>query len=370
MGIDTDNSKRDQKDANIEANIEADMGVLDDEVMAEDTAAIPTPKEKRTWEQTLDLLRDTYTVSIRGICMQLKSSRSWVSQYVTPYLDKIYLDNGYRGNKMRSKSWTQMAALYLEDDRYLADSLWLHEERYKELIRACITSSTKQMKKIPVELLVGNKSAFQREYGELHQELQRKKTRFRMEGFDMTLLREISLADKELKQSYERYLSYTGKCVLKDNRVDVTKRSSVIPVEVPVPDVPIEKWEAVHDKKGYGDTTESVLREFFREGYVRIELHIPDPKELADPAAIFDPNSGVRRAMGDNMRDSMRNDRTADNGPAGGSHTVNGIDMAAIKHSEKVFYIPDPEPIKHQYVDQYISIQEAIWQQYRNKLIP
>lgn len=80
----------------------------------------------------------------------------------------------------------------------------------------------------------------------------------------------------------------------------------------------MEKWVAPHDVKDYGDTDESVYRDFFKKGYVRIELAVPD--------------------------------------------------MKTGEHGKKVFYAPNPRQYLSTKVDEYITISEKMYQKIEGKL--
>lgn len=102
-------------------------------------------------------------------------------------------------------------------------------------------------------------------------------------------------------------LNDAGKEIFKNGLVSVTKRDAVPPVSCNTYLPPINTWVAPHDIKDYGDTDESIYRRFFRFGYIRIELALPDIK---------------RKEI-----------------------------------SKKVYYIPDPNVLEHKYVNKYITIR-------------
>lgn len=419
MGINTDDNMETQiceqyGGADVPAATPASASAVEPD-MAEDTAAISPHKDKRTWNETLELLQDTHTISMRDICQQLKSSRSWVSKYIIPYIDKLYLDTGYRGNKMVTKSWTKTAAIMLNDDKYLNNSLWCHEEQYDRLIRMHAVSITKQTTRIPVELLVQDKRKFAKEYNLIADKISNNEAELRHNGYNKELVDEMDEDRKVLEMIVDDNMSEMGKAVLDAGMTIITKRSSTVPVDVPLPATPISEWRALHDEKSYGDTDESILRKYFKEGCIRVEIHIPDPKEMADPAAIFDSdncchigantaticasphvNSADKVADSDNNMDNnddenmtanmnaINSDCNSDHITATISDTVNSYHRGtiqepileskrqqnSIKCSKKVYYIADPAPIKHQYVDRYVTISEKVWQQWEKKLIP
>lgn len=357
--------------------------------MEANTAAISPAKKDRTWPEVLELLQTTHTICMRDICQQLKSSRTWVARYIMPYLDKLYLDTGFRGNKMTTKSWTKTAAIMLNDNKYLANSLWCNEEQFDRLIRNHVVSVTKQTKSVPVELLVKNKHEFAKEYNKIAESISKKEADMRYNGYDKEIMRLLNAEKKQLEAIVEKHMSDTGKMVRSKGATLITKRSNTIPVNVPLPETSISDWRALHDEKSYGDTDESVLRDFFQKGCIRVEVCIPDPKEIKEPAAIYDfdkyynedtttatisatihvksvdeiainsiANSDVEKTKGyhrETIQEQIMESKSLQEG---------------IKCSQKIYYIDDPAPIKHQYVDKYVTISEKVWQQYEKILIP
>lgn len=358
--------------------------------IVENTAAISPRKDKRTWNETLELLKTTYTISMRDICQQLKSSRSWVAKYIIPYLGKLYLDTGYRGDRMTTKSWTRTAAIMLNDNKYLNNSVWCNEEQFDRLIRMHAVSITKQTKRIPVELLVKDKQQFAKEYNPVEEQIRNNEANLRRYGYNKDIMKEIEGGKKLLEMIFEDHVSDEGRTVLDAGMTNITKRNEIIPVSVAMPETPIAEWRALHDDKDYGDTDESILRQYFKEGYVRVEIQIPDPKELSDPATIFDleksSNNGANKAtifasshvnsadevanMTINSSDSCQHITAIISDIINGSQKENDKEtiqkpinesQRQQKCSKKVYYIADPDPIRHQYVDRYITISEKVW---------
>ena len=218
-------------------------------------------------------------------------------------------------------------------------------------------------------------------------------------GGASTKLIEVEELRKNREKIKDAHLSKAGKIILSQGLPDITKRSRTIPVKVELPDTPISEWRALHDEKEYGDTDEHILRKFFKEGCIRVEIHIPDPKELAYPATIFDSDktaantATISATTHVNSADVVENGIHNDNdngehiaanmdtiyGNDNGCHSmvpisesINGADMGAKKGpkcSKKIYYIDDPERIKHQYVEEYVTIEETIWQQWKHELL-
>ena len=76
----------------------------------DDGTPYPEPKKqirKQTktdlsFEQVLEALQTTHTLSTRMICEKLKTYRPWVTKYILPKLDKIYLNSGKHGASRKS----------------------------------------------------------------------------------------------------------------------------------------------------------------------------------------------------------------------------------------------------------------------------
>lgn len=69
-----------------------------------------------SWDELISALECEYTTSIRDICKILKTSRSWVNTYITPYVKYIYISNG----KGKNADYVRIAARHKE--RYTEDT--------------------------------------------------------------------------------------------------------------------------------------------------------------------------------------------------------------------------------------------------------
>ena len=280
------------------------------------------------WAIVLNQLKYTHTISGRDICQTLKCSRSWASRYVFPMVPHIKLDNGSRIAKDENGKrvgggipWVAIAAMQIkyEDPNFereidVSQSNWYCTADFEDLIRQSIVSVTKQTKQIPVELLIEDLDAYQAERETLEKDL------------------EQAIADKaylaatqikiEIEYLWRRHLTSTGKTIAKKHMANITKRRDAHPVQVDISnlgDITTEdvrmRWIAPHDAKSYGDTDEMIGRRFFREGMIRVQLALPDRDGVA---------------------------------------------------GTKVYYISDPEPIGRWFVDQYVLITEAGWQEFQD----
>lgn len=262
------------------------------------------------WQTTLDALSTTHTLSVRMICNMLKASRSWVNDHVTYRIeeDKIYLPCG-RGNTLNKKNWIIIAAKTLNRPS-MTEANWFNRSKFMELIGKSISSVSRQTIKVPVEVFVKDKDELRSKYNEYEKAMSDVQQRFFEEKSDKLLtkyneylFKQQSLWREMVDEDLAEILG-EGDCTSKGrSKVERT------PVEKDV--LPyIEEWVSPHDIKGYGDTDEEIFRNFFAEGYYRIELELISKKG---------------------------------------------------KPCRKVFYLKDDNMMKHAYVDQYIAFDYSIW---------
>lgn len=224
--------------------------------------------EKRTWGETLELLRYEYTLSIRDVCKLLKASRSWVNRYIKPHVRSIYLNSNVRdgATSARKCNWVQLAALELEREG-MTESTWLHTSDVMDLLERSVVSITKQTKAVPVRCLMTAEAReeYDQEYLQRYQELR--------EPMPADLRVELW---RELNVLHLKYVDAPAKTLLKQT-CSITKRGDVERIDVAYPgEFEPAEWIAAHDIKEYGDTDEDIYRKFFRRGYIRIELAVPN----------------------------------------------------------------------------------------------
>lgn len=261
---------------------------------------------KRTWLETIYDLQHDYTVSIRDVCRLLKASRSWVNRYIRPHVDAIYLNSGKRGDFAVGPNWVRMAAKALGRDD-MTESTWLNKGQLTELLGRSIVSVTKQTKSVPLVYLMDPAVRAQ----------------YILERDKLLRCAELAKTDAEFSKIEAEFASLPSKFIdrdgqiLAETRCAITKRGDVERVDVPYPEgLPPDKWEAAHDLKDYGDTDEDVYRQLFRQGYIRIEIAIPDATGVV---------------------------------------------------GQKIYYIQDPDPIKDEWDDRLLIVPERAWQEYRRK---
>lgn len=254
------------------------------------------------WQELLEELRINYTLSYRDVCKILKASRTWVNAYIRPHIKTIYINSNKRGEYQIGRNWIQLAAIEL--GKPMTESIWFHKDDFLKFLKECTYSITKQTKSVPVVSLMSKKQhkAYLDEMNCLESDMQN----------ESNLQKKCKLMIQR-KTCYVKYLKqdeFTLKLHKKQKSITARTKAEAIPVSLDILDI-YDKWQAPHDLKEYGDTDEAIYRNFFSEGYVRIELHFPD-----------------------------------ENGCIG----------------KKIFYVPDPDYIKDN--GQRLIFAEKDWQEY------
>ena len=67
----------------------------------------------QTWNELMEDLRDEYTLSIKDVCMLLKSDRSWVNKYIRPHCRTRYINSNIRGDVRVGQNWMKIASKVL-----------------------------------------------------------------------------------------------------------------------------------------------------------------------------------------------------------------------------------------------------------------
>lgn len=263
-------------------------------------------QEKRGWIETLQALKDDFTLSIRDVCGMLKVSRGWVNKYIKPHVESLYLNSGRRGEYRSGTNWVYIAARVLGRAE-MTESVWFHKKQLMDLLACSVVSVTKQTKRVPLVYLIEpeKREAYVAERDELRDRLD-KTTNF---SVSCKLIAELS-------ELYKKYMN-KDEIAIAEQHCSVTARGAVERIDVNYPgEFDPKKWVAAHDLKDYGDTDEDVYRMLFKNGYIRIEINIP----------------------------------SADG-----------------KESNKIYYIQDPESIKEEWDDRLLIIPETVWQEYLKK---
>lgn len=259
------------------------------------------------WSEFIEALDKTYTTSFKDACKILRASRGWVNQYVKPFVRSVYISNNRRGDIRTGKiNWVALAAIQLKRPN-MTESIWFHTDDFQAYLTDHVISCTKQTKRIPMTYLmpIDQVEEFVRQRVEITEKLRHAKFPFEISKLSAqyAMLPELFYRDDPVTQR------------LLEHEVKVTERTKVPAISVPLPNNYIEYWDALHDMKDYGDADETLYRHLFRNGYIRIELQLPDLKG---------------------------------------------------KVGKKIFYVPDPFPIRNRYDDHgTITVTEEAWQEYQ-----
>ena len=220
------------------------------------------------WNDLICALETDYTISLKDVCMQLKSSRTWINQFVRPNVPALYIGSNNRGDSRKGVNWVELARIKLNNE--MTESIWFHREEFSKFLDNCTYSVTKQTKSVPVIYLMTETN--QKQYLQKRNDLQSQ-----IET-ETSIRQKINL----LQEQKNCYLDYVKKDKATENLLknakSFTKRSEVepVPVDLKYTDIKADCWYAVHDLKEYGDIDELIYRKFFTDGYIRIELHFPD----------------------------------------------------------------------------------------------
>lgn len=219
-----------------------------------------------SWTDLVAALESKYTTSLREVCQMLKSSREWVNRYIRAFVSCVYVRSNKRGETKAGIDWLRVASIQL--GKPMQDSIWFNTTQLQKYILDSVVSVSKQTKSIPVQMLMEPAKAA--EYRQAYDDYERKIK----EARSPVVLAELCKQRDGLYKEFVRGDILTTELI--SSRVSVTKRSEVEAMQVLLPDVSIGEWIAPHDIKEYGDADETIYRNFFRSGYIRIELQLKD----------------------------------------------------------------------------------------------
>ena len=234
--------------------------------------------DKMNWEEVLNALQTTHTLTIRKICQCLKVNRWWVSKYICPFLEenKIYLPNGIANKQLAN--WVEKAAIAL-NKKDLTESCWFKNEDFINLLRASVVGVTRQTIQIPAELFVEDSSEFKRQYDDFTNQIAGIS---QFDRYDENRVNELNKLTNKRKALWQTLMSEEKKLIYNEGISIYTKRTAAERVSVK-PDFDVvdklNKWVSPQDIKEYGDSDEQIYRTFFNEGYYRIDLQIKDSED-------------------------------------------------------------------------------------------
>jgi hypothetical protein len=264
-----------------------------------------------SWEELLNGLSTEYTTSFRDVCKLLKSSRVWVNKYIRPFVKSTYIRSNKRGDNTSGVNWIRLASIQLGRED-MKESIWFHTKDLETYLKKNIVSITKQTKKVPYTYFMSEEQikAYFEERKVFEETINNPNTSIIARG----------AAIKLLEVCHYNFLKDDPKTktMLKHAR-KITERTKPSKMPIAIEELPqdfLYRMDAIHDLKDYGDADETIYRNLFKQGEIRIEMNFAD-------------NDG--------------------------------------QIGKKVYYVPDPDPIKDEHHLGSFCIDEAAWRKYRNR---
>jgi hypothetical protein len=227
----------------------------------------------------------------------------------------IYLPN-HRGDGEKSVNWAKVAARQLGRGD-IVEAKWFCRQDFYNLISRSVASVTRQTIRLPVEMFVSDKEAYKAEYYSYSDKISEVNQDRNLSG-----TKKVSMLNKLYQAQANLWLSFLSEKtaeIVDEGLCSVTARSKVEPTHCEYNVVAeMDRWVAPHDILEYGDCDETVYRKFFANGYLRIEIKIKGEDD---------------------------------------------------KTGEKVFYLYDQNQFRHQYVNEYLIFNYAVWLKYKNDIL-
>ena len=249
----------------------------------DDGNPFPDPKKKVRKQTNQELsfaevaraLQTTHTLSTTRICEMLKTYRPWVTKYILPKLDKIYLSSGHRGNSRKSSdiNWVYAMSRALDDDT-IKESAWYKRSDFEALLKKSLDSCTRQTIKVSSSLFVepSMRGEFCAAYKALKDCLDEIKAQLRTD-FSRELLEQRRKLCERIDGLFDDYIGsdlmeeLTSKVSIDDYGVSKRTLSPAVKYKM---DLDYEHFMAVHDLKGYGGIDEQIYRQLFNNGAVKM----------------------------------------------------------------------------------------------------
>lgn len=262
----------------------------------------------KSWNELLKALEHEYTTSFRDVCKMLKVSRVWVNKYIRPFVKSTYIRSNKRGDTTAGIDWVRLASIQL-NRKNMTESIWFHTKELEDYFKKSIVSITKQTKKVPYTYFMDNAQieAYLKNCKSFKEIINNPNASTISKGAAINALEVCHY--NFLKDDLETtdILKYTRK---------ITERTKTFRTPILIEELPSDflyKMDAIHDLKDYGDADETIYRNLFKQGAIRIEMNFTD-------------NDGVI--------------------------------------GKKVYYVPDPVPVKNEHQVGSFTIDEAAWRKY------
>ena len=244
-----------------------------EQVELEQIKTYRSQNKKLSFDEIKQALTTTHTLSTRMICEYLKTYRPWVTKYILPKLDKIYIPTG-RGNSKSSADWVWWLRKFNNID--IKESSWYRRNDFENLLKDSLISCTRQTISVSLTALIDEKErpCFLNDYIPLKESLEEARKTKKWET--------INKIEKELSKLYSKYLGngfiqsseiyWNGSKNIPVINAAFSKRSATeqFPYDMKVD---YTSLSAVHDLKGYGGIDEEIYRSLFVNGAIRLEYH-------------------------------------------------------------------------------------------------
>ena len=231
--------------------------------------------QKMSFAEAAKALQTTHTLSTTMICEMLKTYRPWVTKYILPKLDKIYLNSGHKGNSRKSTdiNWVYAMSKALNDDS-IKESAWYKKSDFEALLKKSLDSCTRQTIKVSASLFVepARRKYFCTEFRALQDSLEEIKVQLQ-EDFSRELLEQRKKIYKQIDILYNEYIGsdlmieLTSKVSIEEYGISKRTLSPAVKYKM---DLDYENFMAVHDLKGYGGIDEQIYRDLFNNGAVKM----------------------------------------------------------------------------------------------------
>lgn len=230
--------------------------------------------KEREFPDVLNMVKTTHNLSTTAICEYLKTYRPWVSKYILPYLDKVYLPNGrnYKENKKKKKmsfvDWPYL--LFNKGIIPTLEASWYSRLDFINLLKQNLVSITRRTIEVSTTYLIApeERDNYKNEYQKLSEE--------RDKLMDESNWLEVKNINQQLDTLISKYIDdYIYDAIRK---CDETKRTQTPAISVPNCEWNYEDFLAVHELKGYGGIDETIYRRLFTKGAVRLEFSFTSKK--------------------------------------------------------------------------------------------
>lgn len=261
------------------------------------------------FDQLANAMRTTYKTSYKDACKIMMCSRNWVGKYIRPFVPCVYLIN----NKGNSSAMSQALRLTGTEE-----SVWFDSRKFEEYVLNSVTRCCKRSKKVHASLLIP----------EDLQEMYYEKRAI----FDIRIImisekpvlsiedsKEIKKIEREKNKLRESMYYPEIRDIIHNSCVKSYRRTEAEWVDVPLPGEAImHNWQAVHDRKDYGDNDETIYREFFSRGMIKIETAFVDVDGVIPDKGkvyyVYDPDEGKKSATAKRMLERANKNRRGDEG--------------------------------------------------------